>query len=139
MDADRFDALTKRLAAAASRRRVLGGLGGALAGALALRRGAGAAGGITCEEAVRRCQEGAQATLAAAQQACRAGRPEVEVFCLLQATAAYQTAVSACVVRNAGCAGTCKLDEEFCSRDEECCSGRCGVIAADPRPVFGCK
>lgn len=137
MDAEHFDALTKRLAAATSRRRVLTGLGSALAGVLALRRGAAA--GVDCDAELRACLGQADAAFAEALRACQAGPPTMIPTCLSIAIGRRTAAESQCRQRFAACTGACKLDEQPCSRDEECCSGRCGVIAADPRPVFGCK
>jgi len=138
MDGTRFDALTKRLATGTSRRRVLAGLGGALAGALDLG-GAAIAADVTCDEALRLCQDRAKDTYAAAQRACQAGPREAQGACLAVALGRYAAATTACLVPYAGCTGTCKPDGELCRSNEECCSGRCGAIYADPRPVFGCK
>jgi hypothetical protein len=137
MDGTRFDALTKRLATATSRRRVLTGLGGALAGALVLHRGAAAA-GVDCDADLRACLEQADAAFADALRACAAGPPVMIPTCLSLAVDQRGAAEAQCRRRYARCTGACKPDEAPCSRNEECCSGRCGVVAADPRPVFGC-
>lgn len=139
MDPERFDRWAKRLATGMSRRRALAGIGGALVGAIGLGGGATAAAGVTCAEASRICEQRAADALAAAQRACRTGPRAAEQACLAVAFGSYHAAVSACLVRDAGCAGTCKLEGELCRDPDECCSGRCGAIYADPRPVFGCK
>lgn len=62
MDAERFDAWTRTLGQARSRRRVLAGLGGALAGALGLRATAGSA---RAQEEVTVCEDGETLTVPA--------------------------------------------------------------------------
>lgn len=129
-----FDALTKRLATGTSRRRVLAGLSGALAGALVLDRGVTAAPGVgascssdadcldsrcinghcrlggsnqtACVEALRSCLAQAGDTFQAAQQACRQGPRQTVGSCVAAASAELQTATAACTATSTTCAST---------------------------------
>lgn len=124
MEAKRFDAWTRRLAAGTPRRRVLAGLGAALAVALGLGGGERAA-AAACDEAMLTCQQHAADALEAAQRACRAGPRAAEAACLLQADGAWAAATLACGAAVAQCGRPCKEREAICTKGSQCCSGRC--------------
>lgn len=144
MDGTKFDALTKRLATGTSRRRVLTGLGGALAGALSLGGEGVPAAAADCGETLRTCVDRAGGALRAAAQACREGSREAEVGCLLQANAAWARAYQECQGAFIGCAGTrcvgtgVKPRGAECSGGGQCCSGRCVIACSLDFPCFVC-
>jgi len=134
MDGTKFDALTKRLATGTSRRRVLAGLGSALAGALALGGGAPAAPEDACAATLRGCLAQARAAAAAARQGCQAGPSAERATCLGDAGAGEQAAAAACTTAMAACAvgPTCQPGGTICLHNRECCSGRCTLNSVDP-------
>lgn len=130
MDADQFDRLTKALARGTSRRRLLEGLGSALAGALA-RGGEAAAAGVRascssdadcidsrCINGHRRLGVGAGGQCGGdghpctAHQACCAG-----LVCTPGALGAARCAPSP--------SNECLPDYERCSENASCCNGHC--------------
>lgn len=133
MDGTKFDALTKRLAAGTSRRRVLTGLGSALAGTLALRGGVTAAAGSSpCGETFELCSAQARNTFYAAAKACQAGPREAQEACEVAAVQIFNAAIDVCRDQYNDCRfpppPVCKDNGSKCTVDRECCSDFCLVF-----------
>lgn len=96
MDPNRFDAITTSLGTARSRRGVLTALGGALVGALALRRAARAAPPEACRQTWGACRDQASAAMNAGVRACLAGPTATRDDCLFRVRDAAAQAQQQC-------------------------------------------
>jgi hypothetical protein len=119
MDGKTFDRLTKGLSSGASRRRMLGGLGLAVAGLLTGRRGPAEARPVSegCSKAGRICEgAGTQGTCCGSKLTCSAAGG-LSGNC----TNTPQNA-KCCAQPGTACQGNC----ECCGAENACINGRCG-------------